>query len=159
MERLNQQEFRKRLIRHTQGGEAFVPMDELLTELKISDVGIVPEGVPYSIFQQFSHLCLAQRDIIDFSLNPSHQPLAWPEDYWPDDLAPENSEAWESLKDQYLEDRARWCDFILTTDQALTDPIPHGNGQTYLREALLIIEHTAYHTGEILVLMRLLGIR
>jgi uncharacterized damage-inducible protein DinB len=83
----------------------------------------------------------------------------WPEDYWPDDLAPENSEAWESLKDQYLEDRVRWCDFILTTDQALTDPIPHGNGQTYLREALLIIEHTAYHTGEILVLMRLLGIR
>jgi uncharacterized damage-inducible protein DinB len=49
-------------------------------------------------------------------------------------------------------------------EQLVLDPktdlyaqIPWGQGQTILREALLIADHNAYHVGQLVVLRRLLG--
>jgi len=36
--------------------------------------------------------------------------------------------------------------------------IPHGTGQTILREALLVADHNSYHLGQVLTVRRLLGI-
>jgi uncharacterized damage-inducible protein DinB len=150
---------RERLIAHTQGGEAFLPIDQILESLSIEQVGIVPDSLPYSLYQQFVHLHRAQADIIDYCLNPEYQAMSWPDDYWPDNTAPQYESEWELVQKEYFSDRKRWCDFLANTDAILTDPIPHAPDHNYLREALLIIEHTAYHTGEMVVLMRLLGIK
>jgi len=36
-------------------------------------------------------------------------------------------------------------------------PIPWGDGQTILREALLVADHNAYHLGQMLDVRRMLG--
>ena len=39
----------------------------------------------------------------------------------------------------------------------LLAPIPNGQGQTVLREAILVADHNAYHLGQLVTVRRLLG--
>jgi uncharacterized damage-inducible protein DinB len=149
---------RKRLVKHTKGGEAFRPIDDIIDQVTWKQAAQVPDRLPYSVYQQFAHLRLAQHDIIQFCLDPDYESPAWPDGYWPDQPGAENAQAWKSLQESYFSERATWCDYLLSAEDSLMDPIPHGDGQTLLREALLIIEHTAYHTGEIVAIMRQLDI-
>ena len=58
---------------------------------------------------------------------------------------------------QIKKDRKAFVALLDKEDVDLYTPFAHGDGQNLLREALLIADHAAYHTGEIVLLRRLLG--
>ena len=119
--------------------------------------GRIPSGLPYSPWQLVEHLRITQHDLLDFCRNPEYEELAWPGDYWPKDVAPPSGKAWDESLRRYREDREALQSLARDPDVDLTARIPHGTGQTYLREILLAIDHAAYHIGELIVVRRLLG--
>ncbi len=119
--------------------------------------GRVPRGLPYSAWQLLEHIRIALWDIVEFSRNAKHESPEWPVGYWPEAAAPPSAAAWEqsvqSVHD-YLEAMRK---LIADPNQDLFAPIPHGSGQTLLREALLIADHNAYHIGQLVVVRKALG--
>jgi len=119
--------------------------------------GRQPEGLPYSAWQLLEHLRLCQLDILEFCRNPAYEEPA-PEDYWPKSVAPPSAEAWDESLASFQRDREALKRLAADPKCDLFAAIPHGTGQTYLRELLLLADHNAYHTGQMLALRRLLGI-
>lgn len=139
------------------GGQAHAKLDEAIADVPFAVQGRVPEGLPYSPWQLLEHMRITQRDILDFSRNTDGQyrSMEWPRQYWPAEAAPPDSDAWETAARQLREDRRAFE--ALLADGDLVTPFPWGDGQNLLREALLIADHAAYHTGELIVARRLLG--
>lgn len=138
-------------------GQAFRPVGELLQGISVQEAGERVEGLPYTIWQLLEHLRFAQHDIQDFCRNPDYQEPAWPDDYWPSAEAPADQAALDQTLQTINQDLDAMVQLVQDTENDLFAPIPHGNGQTLLREATLIAEHNAYHLGQIVVLRRLLG--
>jgi hypothetical protein len=120
--------------------------------------GRVPQGLPYSPWQLLEHLRITQHDILDFCRNPNYEEMRWPDDYWPKSPAPPSDSAWDESVRRFTEDRAAMQTLAADDSVDLFAPIPHGSGQTYLREILLVADHTSYHVGQLIVVRRLLGI-
>lgn len=137
-------------------GNAHVSFNEAIQDIPFDDLGKKPEALPYSIWQIAEHIRITQRDILDFSANKNYKELNWPADYWPHAAAPENKAAWENCIRQINADLDAFIE-LLTNSTDIFKPFEHGTGQSMLREAMLIADHTSYHTGEIIVLRRLLG--
>lgn len=116
----------------------------------------VPE-VPYTIWQVAEHLRIAQEDIAEFSRSAAHQSPEWPAGYWPAPDATADEQQWQTTLDRIRADRQRFIALLHDDKTDLLAKIPHGDGQTILREAMLIADHNAYHTGEIILLRRLLN--
>lgn len=147
---------RQQLVKHIEGGEAFMSVKDVLEKVPFEQLGIIPESLPYSFYQQFYHMRFAQYDILEFSRNPDYQAPKWPDDYWPEKPAPEKLSDWEEISKLFFKERKEFIDIILGED--LYKPFSHGSGQTLFRQSLLVIEHNAYHTGQLLVISRLLGV-
>ncbi|NVO86676.1 DinB family protein, partial [Hymenobacter terrestris] len=109
-----------------------------------------------TIWQLVEHVRIAQWDIVEFSLGAEHTSPNWPADYWPAQTATADEAQWNQTLAQIQTDRQRFINLLQYPDTDLLAPIPHGDGQTVLREALLIGDHAAYHTGEIILIRRLL---
>ena len=115
-------------------------------------------GLPHTLWQLLEHIRLAQHDILDFCRNPRYTELHWPEDYWPSAGAvPTDADVSASVA-AYREDRDALVAMALNPEVDLSARIPHGTGQTYLRELLLVADHTSYHLGQMVVARRALGI-
>lgn len=115
----------------------------------------LPE-VPYTIWQLVEHVRIAQWDILEFCLDPRHESPGWPAGHWPAQEATADEKAWQATLTQIRADRQRFTELLQAPDTDLLAPLPHGTGQTILRETLLIGDHAAYHTGEIILVRRLL---
>ena len=115
-------------------------------------------GLPYSPWQLIEHIRMAQHDILDFCVNTSYREKKWPDDYWPSYPAPPSDAAWDESVASYVRDRDALKRLARDPQIDLTAKIPHGNGQTYLREILLVADHTSYHVGQLVLVRRLLGI-
>ena len=116
-----------------------------------------PQGVPYSAWELVEHLRLAQRDIREFCLDPGYTERKWPDDYWPAAPMPPNQAAWDESVRRFREDREALKEIVEDPSRDLLALIPHGTGQTYLREILLVADHNAYHVGQLILVRRLLG--
>ncbi len=155
-------DLRKQLLALLKGGQAHIPFHDAVKAIPARLRGVTPKGLPYSAWQIVEHIRIAQRDILDFSQNRNlhgkspYKPLKWPDDYWPKSPSPPNSKAWTESLRQVRRDRAAFEKLV--RHEPLHTPFAWGEGQTLLREALLIADHTAYHVGELIVLRRLLGI-
>ncbi|WP_224996588.1 DinB family protein [Cesiribacter sp. SM1] len=158
MDKHADKKLREQLVKHLKGGEAFMTVDEAVNKIEYQQLGSVPNGLPYSFYQLFYHMRLAQHDIIQFSQDPEYESPKWPEGYWPQEKAPQSPEAWQQLKEDYFRERDEFCQYLLNPANDLFEPFSFGSGQTLLREAMLIIEHNAYHNGQLLVVLRLLGL-
>jgi uncharacterized damage-inducible protein DinB len=119
--------------------------------------GIRPEGLPHSVWELLEHMRIAQWDILEFSRNPKHVSPAWPAGCWPESPEPPNPNAWEKSLKVFARDLDAMKKLAASSKTDLFARIPHGTGQTILREALLVADHNAYHLGQVLVLRRLLG--
>lgn len=139
------------------GGHAHATFDDAVSGLPENLRGVLPEGIPYSIWQLVEHIRITQWDILEFSRNPAHVSPVWPEGYWPDETAPGSEAAWKKSIQQIKDDCQEFITLLRQPDTDLYALFPHGDGQHLLREALLIADHTSYHTGEIIVIRRLLG--
>lgn len=112
----------------------------------------------HSPWELVEHMRIAQHDILDFSRNSDYQEMEWPKDYWPTTPAPPSSAAWDASLQEFRRDREALKQIALDTSRDLTETIPHGTGQTYLRELVLAADHTAYHVGQLVLVRQLLGI-
>lgn len=148
---------RKQLANVLTWRDAHVGFDKAIEGIPVHARGKRPSGLPYSAWQLLEHMRIAQRDILDFCRNPDYEELNWPDDYWPHAPEPPTASAWDESVRQFREDRAA-MQKIATETADLLAKIPHGSGQTYLREVLLVADHNAYHVGELVLLRRLLGI-
>ncbi len=141
------------------GGQAHATFTQAVDKFPKGLRGIVPDGLPYSAWQLLEHIRIAQRDILDFSVNHdgTYKSLKWPEEYWPMAPEPDSSAAWTHSVKQVQADLEEFKKLLQDSKTNLFEPFPWGDGQNLLREALLIADHTAYHVGELLVVRRLLN--
>jgi DinB superfamily len=119
--------------------------------------GFRPQGAPHSAWELLEHMRIAQWDILEFSRDPKHVSPGWPVGYWPESPEPPNAAAWEKSLKQFVRDLQAMKKLVANPKTDLFARIPHGTGQTILREALLIADHNAYHIGQVVFLRRLLG--
>ena len=138
--------------------DAHVGFDRAVAGVPVELRGRVPKGTPYSLWQLVEHLRLAQRDILEFCTDAHYKERRWPDDYWPVDPAPPSARAWSTSIKGYGQDRAALQALAANRRIDLFAQIPHGSGQTYLRELLLVADHAAYHIGQIIVVRRMLGV-
>lgn len=148
----------QQLVKHLKGGEAFLPLEDFINKIPFEKLGERPHNLPYSFYELFYHIVFAQKDILEFSISGDYKTSKWPDDYWPNERAPKTEETWEKLKKNYFEDRDIFENFILDAENGLSLPVRNSENHTLLREILLVIEHTAYHSGQMLVVLRLLGL-
>jgi hypothetical protein len=138
--------------------DAHVNFDAVVEDIPLRLQGVRPEGLPYSPWQLLEHMRLTQRDILDFCRDPEYKAPKWPDDYWPKSTSPPTSESWQQSVSAFLTDREALVGIIADPRLDLYAKIPHGDGQTYLRELLLVADHSAYHLGELVAVRRLLGV-
>jgi len=113
--------------------------------------------MPHSLWELLEHLRIAQWDILEFSRNAKHLSPDWPAGYWPGSAEPPSSKAWEKSLKLFARDLALMKKLVANRKTDLFARIPHGTGQTILREALLVADHNAYHLGQAVYVRRLLG--
>jgi uncharacterized damage-inducible protein DinB len=117
-----------------------------------------PKGFPHSVWELLEHIRITQRDLLDFVQNPEYEEkLQWPDDYWPQNAAPTSEKAWNESVAGWRKDRMALERFTSGSDVDLTQKIPRGTGQTYLRTVLVAVDHAAYHVGQIVTVRQLLG--
>jgi hypothetical protein len=119
--------------------------------------GAKPAGVPHTPWRLLEHMRIAQWDILEFSRNPTHISPKFPEGYWPENDAPPDEAAWDRSVAAFRADLQTMCDLVADPATDLFARIPHGEGQTVLREALLVADHNSYHLGQMVVVRRALG--
>lgn len=137
-------------------GNAHLPLKDAVKDVPFEEIDVRPGNLPYSIWELVEHIRITQWDILEFCRNPEHQSPEWPDGYWKTRRNP-TVEEWESSLAQIESDREAMIGLLEKSDEKeLLEPFPYGNGQSLFREALVIADHTAYHTGEIIVLRRLL---
>ena len=112
---------------------------------------------PHTAWMLLEHLRIAQRDILEFSRNPKHVSPKWPEGYWPKTETPPSAAAWTQSVASFRKDLKAMEALIANPKTDLYAPLPWGEGQTVLREALLVADHNAYHVGQLVTLRRMLG--
>ena len=139
------------------GGNAHVDFDSAFKDLPAGLRGKRPKGTQHSLWEVLEHLRIAQWDILEFSRNPKHKSPEFPDGYWPRTPAPTDEAAWDKSIRSFRKDLKAMCDLVADESTDLFAKIPHGDGQTILREALLTADHNAYHLGEVVLLRRLLG--
>ena len=155
-----QSELQKQLLAMLEGGQAHVDFDTVVTGLPVEMLGVRPDRVPYSAWQLLEHIRITQQDILESSTNrggAGYRKLQWPEEYWPKESAPPSADVWEQSADAIRSDREAFEALLRAEGADLITPFPWGDGQTLLREALVVANHTAYHLGELVLVRRLLG--
>jgi hypothetical protein len=158
MTTMDEKSVREHLGRILAWEDAHVGYDKAVHGIPVASRGKRPAKLPYSAWQLIEHLRITQKDILDFCRDSNYQERKWPDDYWPASAAPPSAKSWAESIRRFREDRESLQQLAADPEIELTARIPHGSGQTYLRELLLVADHTAYHVGELVLLRRLLGI-
>jgi len=145
------------LARSLGWSEAHVSFDDVTRDLPAQLRGVRPAGLAHSPWEILEHIRIVQRDILDFSLAGEYEEREWPAEYWPESPEPPDMEAWDRSVAAVREDRDRLQELARDARVDLTAVTPHGTDQTYLREILLVVDHTAYHVGQLVLVRKLLG--
>ena len=148
---------RQHLIELLAGGQAHAKFDDVIRNLPPELRGAKPQNFPHSPWMLLEHLRIAQLDILEFSRNEKHESPKWPEGYWPKTEAPPTAAAWTKSVNQFQSDLKSMQELVKNPKTDLFAKIPWGDGQTILREALLVADHNWYHLGQLLDVRRLLG--
>ena len=153
---MNDATLRAQLARLQDWPDAHATFDAAVEGVPAELRGVQPPGLPYSLWQLVEHLRITQRDILDFCRDPAYAEPKWPDDYWPPSIEPLSPDAWDETLAAFRADREALRE-LAAAEADLFAAIPHGTGQTYLRELLLVADHGAYHVGQIVLVRRLLG--
>jgi len=153
----NDKSLREHLVKLLKGGDAHATFDAAVKNVPANVRGKRPKGAEHSPWEVLEHLRIAQWDILEFSRDPNHKSPEFPAGYWPQTQTPPSERAWEQSVQAFNKDLEALCKLVTDEATDLLAKIPHGDGQTILREALLAADHNAYHVGELVLLRRLLG--
>jgi hypothetical protein len=148
---------RQHLVELLNGGQAHADFSAAIKNLPPELRGKRPKGGEHSPWEILEHMRIAQWDILEFSRDADHKSPDWPSGYWPATPAPRDDKAWDKSVRAFRSDLKSMCDLVADEKTDLFAKIPHGDGQTILREALLVADHNAYHLGAMVLARRLLG--
>jgi hypothetical protein len=148
---------REHLLYLLRGGGAHLDFEKAVAGLPADLRGGKPPGQPHTPWRLLEHMRIAQWDILEFSRDPRHKSPEFPGGYWPQGDAPPDAGAWDRSVTAFRADLKAMQDLVADPATDLFAPIPHGQGQTVLREALLVADHNAYHLGQLVLVRRLLG--
>lgn len=152
----NNEAVMEQLIALITQGNAHATFEKAVDGIPFDLVGAKPDNCPYSIWQLTEHIRIAQHDILEFSIGENYKTLRWPHDYWPAETAPAEQQVWQKCLEQIRNDRDEFISLLTRDDADLYKPFAYGEGQNLLREALLIADHNSYHTGQIILVRKLL---
>lgn len=147
---------RQHLLYLLRGGGAHLDFETAIGGFPIELRGVRPAGLPQTAWRLLEHMRIAQWDILDFCTNPKYIPMDFPSGYWPQNDAPANAAAWDKSINSFRTDLDAMEHLVANPSTDLFALIAHGEGQTILREALLVADHNAYHLGQLVTLRRLL---
>ncbi len=147
---------REHLVQLLDGGHAHITFKDAVKDFPVDRAGERPDGGPHSAWELLEHIRIAQDDILRFSQSADHKSPKWPEGYWPAAQAPEKPEDWTRSVRAIRKDLAEFIAMIRDPKQDLYGPFPWGDGQTLLREALLIADHNSYHLGQLVLVRKML---
>ncbi|GMR22490.1 MAG: hypothetical protein BMS9Abin37_0845 [Acidobacteriota bacterium] len=153
----NDRSLREHLAKLLDGRQAHVEMATAIDKLAFDDLSNKPEGTPWTLWELFEHIRIAQWDILEFSKSAEHQSPEFPKGYWPESTTPQDADAWEQSVASFRCDLSAMKELVLDPEVDLHAKIPHGDGQTILREAMLVAEHNTYHLGQMVLVMKMLG--
>ncbi len=148
---------REHLVYLLRGGGAHLDFEHAIAGLPVELRGAKPADVPHTPWRLLEHMRIAQWDILEFSRNPKHASPQFPDGYWPRGDAPPNAAAWDKSVAAFRADLQAMQDLVTDPATDLFAPIAHGDGQTILREALLVADHNSYHLGQLVAIRRCLG--
>ena len=153
----NDESLREHVTYLLEGGGAHAKFNDVIEDLPPNLRGTRPDKFPHTAWMLLEHLRLAQRDILEFSRNSKHVSPEWPKGYWPQTEVPPSDAAWSKSIQQFRRDLKAMQLLVADPKTDLFAPIPWGDGQTILREALLVADHNSYHLAQLVDLRRLLG--
>jgi DinB superfamily len=148
---------REHLVSLLTGGNAHTTFEDAVKNMPAELRGKRPKGAEHSPWQLLEHLRIAQWDILEFSRDAKHKSPKWPEEYWPKSPVPPDEKAWDKSVRAFRRDLKTLCALVSDPNTDLYAKIPHGDGQTILREVLLTADHNAYHLGQLVLVRKLLG--
>ena len=154
---MNDQSLREHLVSLLREGNAHLTFDDAVAGLPAKLRGARVAGSPHTAWRLVEHMRIAQWDIVEFSVNPKHVSPSFPDGYWPESDAPPDGRAWSRSLAGFRRDLRAMQKLVTDPATDLFARIPHGSGQTILREALLVADHNAYHLGQLVMLRRCLG--
>ncbi len=147
---------RQHLLDLLRGGAAHIDFDSVVTDFAIDLINKRTESIPYTAWHVIEHMRIAQWDILEFIVNPKHRSPKWPEGYWPAITADAGEEEWKKSLSAFGAGLASIVKLVEDKSTDLYSPIKHGDGQTVLREVLLVADHNAYHLGVLVTMKRIL---
>jgi hypothetical protein len=153
----NDKELREHLVYLLQDGGAHANFDAAVKDMPPALRGQKPEGADHTPWELLEHLRITQWDILEFSRNAQHRSPDFPEGYWPKEAVPPSDKAWDKSVATFRAELKAMIDLINAPATDLFAKIPHGDGQTILREALLTADHNSYHIGQLVLVRKLLG--
>jgi len=149
--------FRKALVALLRKGQAHVTLEGALKGLPKEARGERPSPKLHSVYEELEHMRIAQEDILRYTLDSKWRSPEFPKGYWPDPAVKVTESLWANAVDGWRLDLAEVCALAEDAARDLTATIPHGEGRTYLRQILLVADHNAYHTAQIVTIRKLLG--
>lgn len=149
-----QKQLREHVLELLRGRSAHVDLETVVRGFPISGINTRVENAPHTAWELLEHIRIAQWDIIEFSRDAAHISPQFPDGYWP--KAPATVEDWQRSGEQILDNLQAMRDLVADENTNLFEKIPHGEGQTPLREALLVADHNAYHLGQLMFLRKIL---
>ena len=154
---MDEAKLREQIATSLSGRGAHVPFEKAVADFPLELAGRRVPGLAHGPWEILYHLWIAQWDILEFVRDPSHKSPAWPQGYWPKEQAPESASQWHGTVKKFREDLDSMIGLVRDPANDLLAPFPHGEGQTLLREALLIIDHNSYHVGQLVDVRRSLN--
>lgn len=149
-----QKKLREHLSELLEGRTAHIGIEAALRDFPTGGINEHVANSPHTAWQLLEHIRIAQGDILDFSTNPNYKEINWPDDYWPKSEGA--AESWKQSVKQVLDDLQTMRDLVADETTDLFVRIPHGEGQTILREALLVADHNAYHLGQLVLIGKMI---
>jgi len=139
-------------------GHAHIPFERAIQNIPPGYRGVLAEGLPYSIWQLIVHIRIMQWDILEFAKQAKHKSPAWPDGFWPEGPGSPGEMDWTYSLSQIRRDKQEMIALLQDPKNNIFEPFPYDKSHSLVTEALLIADHTSYHTGQIIAIRRNLGI-
>lgn len=154
----NDKLLRKELVNSLKGGQAHMSFDEVIKDFPMEHINDIFLSSEYTFWHLLEHIRFTQKDILDFMIDPNYKEPEWPKAYWPSKDAKATSEDWQKTVSGFQEDLQALISLVKDENTDLYAKVPQGTGQTYLREFLVVSDHTSYHVGEFGIMRQVLKV-
>ena len=148
---------REQLVQRLRGRGAHMPFEQAVAEFPMDRINEKFPNSTYSSWALIEHLRLTQRDILEYCTNPHYAHREWPKDYWPAEDAVATPADWQHTVEVFEAEVAQLIALVENPDIDLYAPIPWGGDHTVLREILIVMDHNAYHIGELAIMRQVMG--